>query len=936
MKTITGVLILAAAVAVHAGSRAPADLEAYNLAWTSPSTNAAGSMPVGNGEVGLNVWVEADGDLRMYISRTDAWSEACRLMKAGALRLHLDPNPFAKGLPFRQELRLREGRIDITAGPPESAVTLRVWVDADAPVVRIAGESRAPVAATVRVESWRTERRVLTDGPNRKELESSWTLRDAPAGVEVVESADVFPDRPGAVLAWYHRNETSMRDFTLAFQGLASLTNRFPDPLLRRTFGGLVRAPGFERRDARTLATRAPVRAFEVAASAPCAQTATADEWLALAAATLDSAHGARRAQAATAAWWSGFWDRSWIFVEGDGAPGGLPTNSHALRIGSDSAGRSRFTGSIPRASLYACALPPAAIARLAASPAGTPPPVREGLAATMSNVTPGTVLAPAASLPPAFTIEAWIRSGPEENGRIFDKVTPGGSDGFLFDAWPKLALRLIIGPEAASAAGLLRPGALQHVAFVVDPAAGNRAVYLDGRVVLGGIRADDAPPPPSRVTQAYVLQRWMTACGGRGAFPIKFNGSIFTVEPGATDDSPHTPDWRRWGDCFWWQNTRLPYGGMCARGETDLMEPLFRYHIDGIPLCAERARIYFGADGAYFPETLSAFYSYSNRDYGWNRAGKAANFVDSPWWANAWNQGPELLMLMLDRWEHTDDAEFARATLVPAARSILRYFETRFPASANGRRAIAPTQSVETYWHGVTNDLPALAGLHAVLPKLIALPDGLAPAADRERWRALLASLAPVPLREEGGRRFILPAESFDPKRSNCENPELYAIYPYRLFGVGKPDLAAAIETFARRGTKATAGWSYDAQCAAMTGQADEAARQVRIKARNGHWRHRFPAMWGPNYDWVPDQDHGANLMIALQTMVLQAERDRIDVLPAWPKGWNVKFKLHAPDRTVIEGEYRDGALKRLDVTPGSRRAAVTVHPGQPGDVPK
>ena len=42
MKTITGVLILAAAVAVHAGSHAPADLEAYNLVWTSPSTNAAG------------------------------------------------------------------------------------------------------------------------------------------------------------------------------------------------------------------------------------------------------------------------------------------------------------------------------------------------------------------------------------------------------------------------------------------------------------------------------------------------------------------------------------------------------------------------------------------------------------------------------------------------------------------------------------------------------------------------------------------------------------------------------------------------------------------------------------------------------------------------------------------------------------------------------
>ena len=35
-----------------------------------------------------------------------------------------------------------------------------------------------------------------------------------------------------------------------------------------------------------------------------------------------------------------------------------------------------------------------------------------------------------------------------------------------------------------------------------------------------------------ARVTQAYMLQRWITACGGRGNYPIKFNGSIFTVEP--------------------------------------------------------------------------------------------------------------------------------------------------------------------------------------------------------------------------------------------------------------------------------------------------------------------------------------------------------------------------------------------------------------------
>jgi hypothetical protein len=34
-----------------------------------------------------------------------------------------------------------------------------------------------------------------------------------------------------------------------------------------------------------------------------------------------------------------------------------------------------------------------------------------------------------------------------------------------------------------------------------------------------------------------------------------------------------------------------------------------------------------------------------------------------------------------------------------------------------------------------------------------------------------------------------------------------------------------------------------------------------------------RFPAFWGPNYDWVPDQDHGNLNSLALQCMLLQSE---------------------------------------------------------------
>jgi len=61
---------------------------------------------------------------------------------------------------------------------------------------------------------------------------------------------------------------------------------------------------------------------------------------------------------------------------------------------------------------------------------------------------------------------------------------------------------------------------------------------------------------------------------------------------------------------------------------------------------------------------------------------------------------------------------------------------------------------------------------------------------------------------------------------------------------------------------------------------------------------------------------------------MLLQSEGERIHLLPAWPKDWNVSFKLRAPRNTTVEGVYRAGKLEQLSVTPESRRQNVVVSP--------
>ena len=94
-------------------------------------------MPLGNGDMGLNVWVEEGGDLLFYIGKTGACSESARLLKLGRVRDRFSPNPFAMGQPFRQPLKLSTGEILIEGGKPGAEIKLLVWVDVNQPVIRL-------------------------------------------------------------------------------------------------------------------------------------------------------------------------------------------------------------------------------------------------------------------------------------------------------------------------------------------------------------------------------------------------------------------------------------------------------------------------------------------------------------------------------------------------------------------------------------------------------------------------------------------------------------------------------------------------------------------------------------------------------------------------------------------------------------------------------
>jgi hypothetical protein len=894
---------------------AAAELDRCNVVWTTPGKDAGDSMPLGNGQVGINLWVEAGGDLHFYISRTDSLSDISRLLKVGGVRVSISPNPFVAGSRFKQELRLHDGVCKITAGEGDKKVTLSVFVDSDKPVIYVVGGSVAPVSVKVVNETWRAARRVL---PKEEKL-SAWSVHDAP--FDLVESADVFCDGLTDAVAWYHRNEDSVFAVTLKHQGIWAAADKIRDPLLHRTFGGWIAAEGFRAKDNRTLETPSPVKAFAIRVAVPCEQTPDAKAWIDLAKRLCEESTDVVNALLRTGVWWWKFWDRSWVFVNGDQQLM-IPGQQHPLRLGHDSQGASVFVGKRGRASIYGHVLSPADISRLAAAKGMNAGPRSKDRVMIAENDT--------ADIPNSrfdfsrgMTLEAWIQPAAANAGRVFDKMTAGGTDGFIFDTHPGNALRLILGDwTLCTPSGTLKAGEWQHVAATADPATGALKLYLNGKVV-----AERPGDTLSSVTRGYLLQRYVQACGGRGTYPIKFNGSIFTVEPKRMG-RPFNADWREWGDCHWWQNARFPCHPMLASGDFEMMDPLFRMYESVRPLCEARAKIYHGVRGCYFPETMTVWGTYSNGDYGWDRKGHQPKDVLCPCWAYAWNQGPELVALMLDRWDYTADEAFLKEQILPMAESVLAYFDTRFKKDAGGKIVLSPTQAVETVVVDVTNDAPTTAGLNSITARLCALPERLTTPEQREFFAKMKAASPAVPVEEakyEGKSvRQLAPAEKYAKQRSNCENPELYAIWPFRLYGVGKPGLEEAVAAYRHRQNHLDVGWGYDGSCAAVLGMADEAARILKVKCANSHPAYRWPATWGPNFDWLPDQDHGSNLLETTQLMLLQCDGDVIRLLPAWPKKWDVWFKLHAPRGTTVECVYRSGRIERLLVEPESRRKDV------------
>lgn len=436
------------------------------------------------------------------------------------------------------------------------------------------------------------------------------------------------------------------------------------------------------------------------------------------------------------------------------------------------------------------------------------------------------------------------------------------------------------------------------------------------------------------QIGQNYQLFRYMLGCNAYGKYPTKFNGGLFTVDPVFTNpDLNFTPDFRNWGGgTMTAQNQRLVYYPMVKSGDFDMMKSQLDYYLSLQRNAELRSQVYWKHGGASFTEQLENFGLPNPAEYEWKRpADYDPGMEYNAWLEYEWDTVFEFCKMMLEQKEYAN-ADIQKYN--PFIISCLRFFDEHYQYLAkhrgrkaldgNGHLILFPGSGAETY-KMANNANSTISALTVITEKILTLSEKELSKEDLEYLKGLQTRIPPLNFRNFDNHKTLAPAKSWE-RINNTEVPQLYPVYPWGIYGIGKPDLQTALNTW-KHDTDAIKfrshiGWKQDNIFSARLGLTQEAKKYNLLKMANSD--RRFPAFWGPGFDWVPDHNWGGSGMIGMQEMLLQEADGKIYLFPAWPKNWNVHFKLHATHATTVEVELNNGVLKVLKVVPEERKKDI------------
>lgn len=469
--------------------------------------------------------------------------------------------------------------------------------------------------------------------------------------------------------------------------------------------------------------------------------------------------------------------------------------------------------------------------------------------------------------------------------------------------------------------------------------------------------QTDNRNSPEWEMGRNYQLFRYQLGGNMYGDYPTKFNGGNLTFDPVFVDAGmQHDPDWRQWGgDVFTAQNQRLLFWPMLKSGDFEGMLPQFELYRKGLPGARMKVARAFGHRGAAFCEYANDAGLDFGAGWGWDsgsarRRGREVPFgspeanatsnyggvVEKGMMANGsiayhWESQVEHVYMILEYHRFTGRNIDA---YLPFIKESLIFFDEHYrkrqlmrngkPYDENGKLVFYPSTSCESY-RGAKNPTDLIAGIRSCIESLLTLESDSLSASERTYFADYLRHLPEPSFGVVQGDSVMLPAESYI-RYQNVECPQFYPLFPFNRYDFQSPFIPIFRNTW-KHGNfpkNMVISWHQDGIFYARMGMVRE-AYEYNLK-KLGNSPRRFPTFWGPGHDWVPDHNWGGSGMIGLQEMLLQTVGQKIYILPCWPADKDVRFKLHAPDKTVVEVEFAAGKVRKLSVTPRSRRKDIVL----------
>ncbi|HTQ31190.1 MAG TPA: DUF5703 domain-containing protein [Opitutaceae bacterium] len=489
------------------------------------------------------------------------------------------------------------------------------------------------------------------------------------------------------------------------------------------------------------------------------------------------------------------------------------------------------------------------------------------------------------------------------------------------------------------------------------DGLAADTAAWWHDFWATGFVAMSSADQQADFVSGNYIYFMYLMNASSHGVYPPRFGGMIWYTNG----------DFRRWGSQYWHANTDAYYHDLLSSGHVDLMDPFYSLYFGMYDACALAARQQWDSQGIYIPEIT--FFNGPDRlpdnlvkefqDLFLVRKSYEQRSPEFQFWVETMNRHSSRYNFQNDgtyvhghlivptkgdgifghcthflsgaagtasefwqRYEFTGDKDWLRNEAYPMIKGVAEFYRN-FPnvqKEADGKYHIHHVNRIESDWD--SSDTPSeLGAMHTIFPMAVAASEILGVDADlRPKWQDIADNLAPPG--PGSGRRGNF--DTTNPERRQQQHGANRPLDrgPNRPFG-----------SFVGGGEGAIAPLGAQPELKARFLGFDRLGGFIDPEGDGGAqiFRNRLRLREGPG---AIDAEHIAGLSFGIQSSLLtdtvtsDLSHVTMQVFPAWPKDWDVSFRLLARGAFVVTSAQKDGKIQFVELKSGLGSTCELANP--------